>query len=209
MSIRIDLLRHGDTGQRSYRGQLDDALTGAGWRQLRDAVRGGAWDAVVSSPLRRCAAFAGELARSRALPLRLDPRLSEYHFGRWQGVPIETLHATDPDALARFWADPVAHPPPGAEPFEAFRARLCAALDRVAEEARGRRMLVVTHGGAIRLLRCHAEGRDYGDMAGIEVAHASLHPLAWLPAHARARKAQADFGEDGPGQGRVREGTGA
>ena len=35
--------------------------------------------------------------------------------------------------------------------------------------------------GAIRLLRCVAEGRDFGDMAGIDVAHASLHPLAWPP----------------------------
>ncbi len=209
MSARIDLLRHGDTGQRSYRGQLDDALTEAGWRQLRDAVRDGEWDAVVSSPLRRCAAFAEDLARSRALPLRLDPRLAEYHFGRWQGVPIETLHEADPDALARFWADPVAHPPPGAEPFAAFHARLCAALDQVEREAQGRRVLVVTHGGAIRLLRCRAEGRGYGDMAAIEVAHASLHPLSWTPAHARGSAVQAGFEGDRPGHGQGDEGIGA
>ena len=47
-------------------------------------------------------------------------------------------------------------------------------------------MLAVTHGGAIRLLRCVAEGRDFGDMAGIEVAHASLHRLPWSGAVARA-----------------------
>ncbi len=198
-AVRIDLLRHGDTGQRSYRGQLDDALTDAGWRQLRDAVRGGEWDAIVSSPLQRCAAFAGELAQQRGLPLRLDPRLAEYHFGRWQGVPIEILHDTEGEALGRFWSDPVAHPPPGAEPFAAFHARLYAALDRVAEEAQGRRMLVVTHGGAIRLLRCCAEGRDYGDMAGIEVPHASLHPLAWTAGRFRGSVVQS-FGERGSGQ---------
>ena len=28
----IELLRHGDTGQRSYRGQLDDALSPLGWK---------------------------------------------------------------------------------------------------------------------------------------------------------------------------------
>ena len=32
---KIELLRHGDTGQRSYRGQLDDALSEVGWSQLR------------------------------------------------------------------------------------------------------------------------------------------------------------------------------
>ncbi|KQX97445.1 fructose-2,6-bisphosphatase [Rhodanobacter sp. Root480] len=178
-TANIELLRHGDTGQRSYRGQLDDALSEQGWAQLRAAVVGHAWDAVVSSTLQRCARFAAELADQRGLPLRLDARLAEYHFGDWQGVPIETLAERDGDALGRFWADPVAHPPPGAETFAAFRGRLTAALDRIADEGKGRRVLVVTHGGAIRLLRCLVEGRDYGDMAGIDVPHASLHPLPW------------------------------
>lgn len=177
--VRIDLLRHGDTGQRSYRGQLDDPLTELGWSQLRAATEGGGWDLIVTSTLQRCAAFARELAQSRNLPLRLEPRLVEYHFGRWQGVPIETLAAMDADALGRFWADPVAYPPPGGETFAQFRDRLSEALDALVEEARNRRVLVVSHGGAIRLLRCIAERRGFGDMAGIEVEHASLHPLSW------------------------------
>ena len=178
--MSIDLLRHGDTGQRSYRGQLDDPLSELGWTQLRAAVAGHRWDAVVSSSLQRCADFARELAAARELPLRIDPRLAEYHFGAWQGVPIETLAQTQGEALAKFWADPVAHPPPAAETFAQFHARLSAALDDIAAEARGREVLVVTHGGAIRLLRCRVEGRDYGEMANIDVPHASLHRLPWL-----------------------------
>lgn len=175
----IDLLRHGDTGQRSYRGQLDDALTDTGWAQLRASVEGGTWDVVVASNLQRCAAFARELAAQRGLPLHEDARLAEYHFGRWQGVPMETLAETDGDALGRFWRDPVAHPPPGGETFAAFHARLCAALDDIVATCPAKRVLVVTHGGAIRLLRCVAEQRSFGDMAGIDVAHASLHRLPW------------------------------
>lgn len=177
--MSIELLRHGDTGQRSYRGQLDDALSELGWSQLRTAVEGRAWDAIVSSSLQRCVAFARELSQARGVPLRIDARLAEYHFGAWQGVPIERIAEEQGDALARFWADPVKHPPPGAETFDTFRERLCAALDDIAVQAAGQRVLVVTHGGAIRLLRCRAEQRSYGDMAGIEVPHASLHPLPW------------------------------
>ncbi len=177
--VGIDLLRHGDTGQRSYRGQLDDALSPLGWTQLRAAIFGRTWDAIVSSPLQRCAAFAHELASARRVPVRVDPRLAEYHFGHWQGVPIETLARDQASALGRFWSDPVAYPPPGAESFAAFRERLCAALGDVALAAASQRVLVVTHGGVIRLLRCEAEGRDFADMAGIEVPHASLHPLEW------------------------------
>jgi alpha-ribazole phosphatase len=179
MTVQLELLRHGDTGQRSYRGQLDDALNEQGWAQLRAAVEGHAWDGIVSSSLQRCAAFAQELAQARGLPLRLDARLAEYHFGQWQGMPIEQIAQEQGDALARFWADPVTCPPPGAETFAAFRDRLAAALDDVVAEAAGQRVLVVTHGGAIRLLRCLVEQRSFGDMAGIDVPHASLHPLAW------------------------------
>lgn len=179
MSTCIDLLRHGDTGERSYRGQLDDALSEQGWAQLRAAVKDGEWDIVASSSLQRCAAFAKEIALARGLPLRLDARLAEYHFGAWQGVPIERIAQEQGDALGRFWADPVAYPPPGAETFEAFQHRLGAALDDVVAEAEGQRVLVVTHGGAIRLLRCLVEKRGYGDMAGIDVPHASLHRLPW------------------------------
>lgn len=174
----VDLLRHGDTAQQSYRGQLDDALSELGWQQLRDAVRGRQWDRIVSSTLQRCAAFAQELADARGLPLTLDVRLAEYHFGHWQGVPIETLAAEQGDALGAFWRDPIANPPPGGETFHAFGQRLCAALDAITPQP-DERVLVITHGGAIRLLRCLVEQRDYGDMAGIDVPHASIHRLVW------------------------------
>ena len=58
MSAQIELLRHGDTAQRSYRGQLDDALSELGvrhvempatpervWRAIREARKGVACDA--------------------------------------------------------------------------------------------------------------------------------------------------------------------
>lgn len=182
--MSITLLRHGDTGQRSYRGQLDDPLSELGWQQLRQAVQGGRWDRVVSSSMRRCAEFATELATQRALPLRLEPGLMEYHFGDWQGVPIETIAEQDPKGLEAFWADPVRHPPPGAETFEAFHQRASMALDRIALEHPSESVLVVTHGGVIRVLRCQAEGRSFGEMANTDVHHASLHPLSWMPATA-------------------------
>lgn len=180
-SAPIDLLRHGDTGHRSYRGQIDDSLLELGWRQMRDAVLGRDWDAIVSSPLQRCAAFAQELAHARGLPLALEPRLLEYHFGQWQGRAVDAIAAEDGEALARFWADPVAHPPPGGERFGDFAARLVAAADEIVRGHAGRRVLVVTHGGVIRLLRCLAAGRRYTDMLNIDVAHASLHALNWPP----------------------------
>ncbi|MFC0679889.1 histidine phosphatase family protein [Lysobacter korlensis] len=191
-TVTIDLLRHGDTGQRSYRGQLDDALSDLGWTQLREAVAGRRWDVIVASSMQRCAAFSRELAQAQGVPLTLDARLMEYHFGDWQGVLIEDLAEQQGDALARFWADPVANPPPGAETFAAFASRLSAALDDIARTHGAQRVLVVTHGGVIRLLRCIAEARDFGNMAGIDVPHASIHPLRWPAEAASTHGARTD-----------------
>lgn len=174
----FDLLRHGDTGEASYRGQLDDALTEQGWAQLRQAVAGRQWQRIVTSPLQRCAAFARELAAQRGLPLAVADGLAEYHFGHWQGVPIAQIAKHDGEALAAFWRDPWQNPPPAAEHLWQFAARLHAALAAHAP-AKDERVLVLTHGGAIRLLRCWAEGRSFADMAGIDVPHASFHRLPW------------------------------
>jgi len=181
----IDLLRHGDTGQCGFRGQLDDALSVVGWEQMRGAVMDGHWDLVVSSPLQRCAAFARELAAQREVPLQLDERLSEYHFGDWQAVPLERIAEHESEALAKFWTDPVACPPPGAESLARFETRIRAALDAIALMP-PRRVLVITHGGVIRLLHCLRQGWELKEMSSVEVPHASLHRLQWtVPVNAR------------------------
>jgi alpha-ribazole phosphatase len=195
MAFHVDLLRHGDTGRHGFRGQLDDPLTAQGWAQMRAAVADGEWDVVVASPLQRCAAFARELAGARGLPLQLDPRWREYHFGDWQDVPVESLAQERGEALARFWADPAAHPPPGAEAFADFAARVQAALE--AAVAREGRVLVVTHGGPIRWLHCHAAGAPPSRMSAIEVAHASLHRFQGRSSGGLPVSAARDIGSEG------------
>ncbi|MEO8670075.1 MAG: histidine phosphatase family protein [Tahibacter sp.] len=178
-TTRIDLLRHGDTAQQSYRGQLDDTLSELGWRQLRQATADGAWDWIVTSSLRRCAEFAQCYAEETALTCSIDPRLIEYHFGEWQGRTLDSLVISEPDAVARLRADPGRYPPPHAEKFSSFGERLRAAIDRIVDHANGRHVLVVTHGAVIRWLLCAAHGWPFGAMAEIDVPHASLHKLDW------------------------------
>lgn len=150
----IDLMRHGEpVGGRRYRGQIDDPLSERGWTQMRNAVHGPApWDAVVSSPLMRCRAFAEETANRLGIPLRLDERLREVGFGAWEGRTAEELRTRDPQVIARFYADPVANRPEGAEPLEAFRARVMEAFQALLDGPPARHILVVTHAGVIRTI---------------------------------------------------------
>jgi alpha-ribazole phosphatase/probable phosphoglycerate mutase len=150
----VDLLRHGEPeGGQMFRGAIDDPLSPRGWEQMRAAVGDcRAWDAVVSSPLARCAAFARELAAHLDQPLEIVADFSEISFGVWEGRAVAEVHATDPLAIARFWRDPVAHPIPGGEPVEVFDRRIGRAWDALLESHRGRHVLLVAHGGTIRMI---------------------------------------------------------
>ena len=179
MSLRLDLLRHGETELGGgLRGSLDDALTDAGWRQMRAAVTGqGPWDRLVSSPLQRCARFAEELGARLALPVSLDPDLQELHFGAWEGQSAAALMENDAEALGRFWADPYAFTPPQGEPVLAFSARVLGAVERLHQRYAGERVLLVSHGGVMRLLLAQARGLPREQLLNVEVAHGALFSL--------------------------------
>lgn len=158
--VVIDLLRHGETGRSGFRGNLDDPLAPAGWEQMQRATHEAKtrWQVVVSSPLARCADFAHAFAAERGLPLEWDARLAELHFGDWEGQDAEILHREQPQALGRFWTDPWSYTPPGGESLTAFETRVRAAWVDISKRHTSRHVLVVTHGGVIRLLLCVAGG---------------------------------------------------
>lgn len=151
-STVINLLRHGEpVGGRRYRGQRDDPLSAAGWERMRASVAGYRdWQAIVTSPLVRCAAFARELAERLDIPVHTDARLMEIGFGDWEGKTPEELLAADPGCLRRFKLDPVANRPAGAEPLAAFQERIADAWLELIERHRGRQVLLVGHAGVIR-----------------------------------------------------------
>lgn len=180
MTLRLDLLRHGETEQGGgFRGRLDDALTETGWAQMRatagDACR---WSAVVSSPLQRCAAFAEELAGRHGLPLSLDADLRELDFGQWEGLSPAKLMESEAEALGRFWSDPYAFPPPDGEPLGDFESRVFRALERLYRDHAGASLLVVTHGGVMRLLGALAGGLPARRLLEVVVEHGQCLSLA-------------------------------
>lgn len=180
MTLRLDLLRHGETELGGgLRGSLDDALTEKGWAQMRAAViAGGPWDRLISSPLQRCARFAAELGEQLNLPVQLDKDLQELHFGAWEGQSAAALMETDAEALGLFWADPYAFTPPQGEPVSDFAGRVLGAVARLHQACAGERVLLISHGGVMRLLLAQARGLPREQLLNVEVAHASLFALS-------------------------------
>lgn len=162
----FDLIRHGEPeGGRRYRGHLDDPLSALGWAQMRAAIsEQDQWDAVLTSPLRRCHDFAADVASQRGLPLHVEPALKEISFGEWEGHTLEELQRRDGERLAAFWADGERNPPPGGENLGAFYRRVEAAWRHWRQALAGQRVLLVGHSGMIRMI--------LAEVLQIEPAHA-------------------------------------
>jgi alpha-ribazole phosphatase len=177
----VDLLRHGDVqGGVCFRGERDDPLSALGWEQMRRATAdAGAtgWTRIITSPARRCVDFARELSEARGLPLSVKDAFRERAFGDWEGRPVDTIPS---DALQRFWDDPVGYTPPRAEPFAEFRARVLAAWHDLLDRDESH-VLLITHGGVIRVLVAEVLHMSDTGLLLLEVPHACLTRLRIYP----------------------------
>jgi broad specificity phosphatase PhoE len=151
------LTRHAQTvwhRENRYAGISDVDLTPAGVQQaeqLAGWVGARGVDVVVSSPVRRACETAGPSARALGVTVEVEGDLREVGFGVAEG---RTLAELDPEVVAQFRADPVAHPFPGAEPPDEAAARCAAALRRTAARYPDDTVLVVAHNTLLRLGLC-------------------------------------------------------
>ncbi|MCW8885764.1 MAG: histidine phosphatase family protein [Motiliproteus sp.] len=149
----IDLLRHGACRDGAiYRGRTDSLLSDEGELQMQRGCQDGRWQRIYSSPLSRCCQFAYQLSEQQQVPLAEESRLMELDFGDWDGCLTEEVWRTQQQAVLAFWQDPVHCPPPGGESLQALRERCVQLLHDLHRDHRGERLLLVTHGGVIRVL---------------------------------------------------------
>jgi alpha-ribazole phosphatase len=149
----IDFMRHGEPeGGRRYRGNaVDDPLSEKGWQQMWDAVGDRPpWQRIISSPMRRCSAFAEAVAHRCGLEFSTDDRLREVAFGSWEGFSPDEIISRNRAEYEAFSRDPGRNRPAGAEALEDFGQRVAEALEDILSDCRGDHVLVVAHAGVVR-----------------------------------------------------------
>ncbi len=132
------------------------------------------WQQMVSSPLRRCAEFAHALATEQQIALQIVDYFREMSFGDWEGKTIADLEAEQPRQLDAYFRDPLNALPPKAEPILGVQQRVITAWTQLLADYEGKHVLLVAHGGVIRLLLCHILGMPLNYMWRIEVPYASI-----------------------------------
>lgn len=153
LTTYIDIIRHGEpAGGRVFRGHTDHRLTELGIQQFKQRVDrlGHRWDCIVSSPLLRCKQSAELLAAEQGIPLRIEPNVAEIHFGEWENQQVDKVMAEQ--SISQLWQDPMNFCAPNGEPTVALQERTMLAWQKILSTHAGKRTLVVTHGGVIRVL---------------------------------------------------------
>jgi broad specificity phosphatase PhoE len=144
------LVRHGETAVNTegrLQGRVEAALTERGREQAeRLAVAVAALEpvAVVSSPLRRARETAAAIAASTGLDVEIDARLTELHYGDWEG----SRFADVPEGTFDTWrADPT-FTPPGGESLVDVRTRVVPCIEALLD--RERPVVAVSHVSPIK-----------------------------------------------------------
>lgn len=178
----IDVMRHGEPeglcpdGGTILRGSTDDALTKKGWLQAKQRyqsvmnaeVSAGnnslPWDIIITSPLVRCAAFAEYVLESHSghslnkeavkntIQFFIKPQWREIHYGDWDGKSTSKIWQEQPEIMEKMWQDPLNFCAPNGEAVSDFSQRIEQAWSDLITEFQGKRILLICHGGVMRLL---------------------------------------------------------
>lgn len=160
------LVRHGESTwnvARLVQGHADDArLTPRGREQAAAAATSLAHEGaehVVSSDLARASETAQIISQALALPLAYDEGLRERHYGSLEGRPFAEAAPLINDVREGVIVDATLRPG-GGESLEELLRRTRGVFESLARRYPGERVIAVTHGGVIRVLRAARENHD-------------------------------------------------
>jgi broad specificity phosphatase PhoE len=175
------LMRHAETSwnrEKRIQGQRDAPLTSNGRQQARRwgyALARHQLDYMLTSDLGRATHTATLINHSLVLPCALEPRLREQDWGDWSGSKLSDLLDTN-ELRAQEKRGWDFRPFDGESRLEVLQRSQQALVD-IAQQMRGSRILVITHGGVIRCLLYRLFGRRF--LPG-EPALIKPYRLHWL-----------------------------
>jgi alpha-ribazole phosphatase len=128
-------------------------------------------DQVYSSPSQRCTQLAAILSTD----YQIDHRLSEFHFGDWEGQTWDTIDQRE----SRVWMEDFVNVcTPNGENMLQMQARVMAFWQEMIQTS-AEKLAVVTHGGVIRLLLAADQNLPLRSCFDIKVGYGDvfkLHP---------------------------------
>jgi len=175
MSTLLCLVRHGESEwnrESRIQGQSDPALSELGLKQaeaVAERLAASEWDLLYSSDLARAYQTARAVSARLGLEIRLRSALRERFQGRLEGLLSEEARRLYPDFDA---------PEVGRESLAALKARAARGIGEVLAEGRGKRLIVVSHGGLIRAYLEHLM-ENGAPVTPVNPANTSVTLIQW------------------------------
>lgn len=152
MTDRLFLVRHGETVHNVAgiaQGWNDSALSDSGRRQVELLAKRMAAeepDAIFSSPLQRALTTAEAISKATGVAIQTLDDLREMNYGHWEGRSFLDVRREDDDIYRRWIDDPDCACPGGESHNDVYQR-----MKRAFAQMDGARVVVVTHGTAIRI----------------------------------------------------------
>ena len=171
MTTEFVVVRHGETDANLngyLQGQSDVPLNELGLRQAEctaERLRHEHFDHIFSSDLSRAMVTAQTIARFHSLPVVGLRALREWNLGVLQGGRWADLREKYPDVDRAFREGSNVTKVPGGESISDLHQRVADCLDELADRYEGKRLLLVSHGGAIKQMFRHVVCMDIGEFS--------------------------------------------
>ena len=193
MITTVYIIRHGLTihaEEKRYSGHLDVPLSREGEKQIErladhlvfeandiqlPASAKNSLDSVYCSDLQRSRKSAEIIARSFGLQPIVVPGLRERSFGRWEGMTFDEINRKYPDEFNAWVNGPLTFFPVDGESTEAVRDRVMAAFYDIIEKRKGKKIVIVAHGGVNRIIICELLGIPLQNIFRIEQDFSALN----------------------------------
>ncbi len=175
--MKLILVRHGETDwnrERRYQGQADPELNETGKRQvemLRNRLADTPIDLVYASDSKRAMVTAQVITRGRDIVMAARQELREINFGEFEGKTFEEIEAIYPDWVPTNF-DFTSYQ---GESLGQVATRIKTFLSKLAERNSSEQtVLVVGHGGSLRVMLCILLGIDVSKWWQISLDAVSL-----------------------------------
>lgn len=176
---KIYLIRHGETDANNnfkFQGHIDNPLNAKGLSQadaLDKYFENIHVDAIYTSSMQRALQTAAPLAKSHCLTVQPLDALKEVCFGEWEGLSYDKVQEQWSEQLDLFFKQPAQCQMPGGESFAEVAQRVQAADTEIFERNSGKNVVIVSHGGVVRVQLCLLLGLDINKLWMFAVHNAS------------------------------------
>ena len=168
MSLRLFLLRHGETTfsmSRGFCGVLDVDLTEYGYEMAQafaNEYKKLNWEAIYCSPMKRTQATATPISEATGLDLKIREGLKEANYGEWEGKSKDDVRQDFETDNYHWMTEPAWNAPTGGETAVEIRNRAMSVIAEIEENHTNGNVLVVSHRTTLRIVLCSLLGIDLG-----------------------------------------------